>query len=156
MASGCRLNKFFMPTVKPNKTKEAIAKIFHNSSDGFGLKEFEGIAIDEVLYIVDRNDDKYYVQDLLTPDQYRVVYDDKKQKGRPEEIIRQLWLHKLRVGYQYPADRLAIEKPIHFGREIHTKKADIVVHKPDQVTPYIIVEVKSPKEEKGIEQLKSY
>ncbi|MBI2443800.1 MAG: N-6 DNA methylase [Candidatus Magasanikbacteria bacterium] len=145
-----------MPTVKPNKVKEAIAKIFHNSLDGFGLKEFEGIAIDEALYIVNRNDGKYYIQDLLAPDQYRVVYDNQKQKGHPEEIIRQLWVHKLRAGYQYPADRLAIEKSIHFGREIHAKKADIVVHKPDQITPYIIVEVKSPKEAKGIEQLKSY
>ena len=32
-----------MPTKKPNKTKEVIAKIFKNPIMLYGLKEFEGI-----------------------------------------------------------------------------------------------------------------
>lgn len=49
-----------------------------------------------------------------------------------------------------------LKKSIHFGREIHAKAADIVVYKKDRITPYIIIEVKIPTEEKGIDQLKSY
>ncbi|MCL5434848.1 MAG: N-6 DNA methylase, partial [Patescibacteria group bacterium] len=64
--------------------------------------------------------------------------------------------HKLHKDYKYPLDRIDTEKSIHFGREIHAKAADIIVYKPDKITPYIIIEVKSPTEEKGIDQLKSY
>ena len=44
-----------------------------------------------------------------------------------------------------------------FGSTIAEKRADIVVHDPDDHTAaYIIVEVKKPKRKDGLEQLKSY
>src|SRR5579885_173720 len=144
-----------MPTVKPNKTLEIIDKIFKDPTVVYGLKEFEGIDLEKALYIYEKEKGRYVVKCLKTG-QERFVYDEEKQTGKPEEIIRQLWLYKLHQIYRYPFNRIDIEKSIHFGREIHKKAADIIVYKEDEVTPYIIIEVKSPTEEKGIDQLKSY
>ena len=107
------------------------------------------------MYISEQEPGRYYIKDLKTSG-FKFVYDDKKQTGRPEEIVRQLWLYKLHTKYLYPFDRIDTEKSVHFGREIHTKAADIVIYKKDKITPFIIIEVKSPSEEKGVEQLKTY
>lgn len=73
----------------------------------------------------------------------------------PEETVRQLYICKLMREYDYPASRIQLETPIHFGREI--KRADVVITDKDRVTvPYIIVELKKPKLTDGKEQLKSY
>ncbi len=144
-----------MPTKKPNRTKEIIGKIFKDAKLAYGLKEFEGIVIEEVLEITESEKGRYYIKDLKTKTD-RFVYDEKKETGRPEEIVRQLWLHKLNTHYKYPFDQMDTEKSIHFGREIHNKAVDVVVYKPDKITPYILVEVKAPTESRGIEQLKSY
>ena len=59
--------------------------------------------------------------------------------------------------YGYPAERIAIEKPVQFGSSVHEKAADIVVwDKDDPKTAYIIIECKKPKRADGLEQLKSY
>jgi type I restriction enzyme M protein len=144
-----------MPTIKPNKTKEIIDKIFKDHDVAYGLKEFEGTNFEETLDIREEERGKFYLKDLKSGNS-RLVFDEEKQTGKPEEIVRQLWLHKLQTAYQYPFDRMETEKSVHFGREIHAKAADIIVYKKDKITPYIIVEVKSPTEEKGIDQLKSY
>jgi type I restriction enzyme M protein len=145
-----------MPTQKQNKVKEIIGKIFRQPDIAYGLKEFADIDdFEKVLKITEESKGKFYVKDLKSK-KLRVIFDEEKQKGRPEEIIRQLWLYQLNKKYGYPFDRMDIEKSIHFGREIHAKSADIVVFKKDKITPYIIIEVKSPTEKKGIEQLKSY
>ena len=144
-----------MPTKKPNKAKEIIGKIFKDTDLIYGLKEFEDIKIEEVLEITEDESHRFYLADIKTG-QKRFVYDEKKGNGKPEEIVRQLWLHKLNQHYGYPLDRIETEKHIHFGREIHAKAADVVVSKKDKITPYILIEVKSPTESKGIEQLKSY
>ncbi len=145
----------FMPTKKPNKSEEIIGKIFKNSELAYGLREFEGIDIFSVLEIIEEERGRYYLKDLKTG-KSRFVYDEKKENGKPEEIVRQLWLHKLNKHYKYPLDRMDTEKDIHFGREIHSKAVDIVVYKPDKITPYILIEVKAPTESKGIEQMKGY
>lgn len=76
-------------------------------------------------------------------------------KLTPEEAVRQLFLYKLINSYNYPADRISLESPIHFGREI--KRADIIIWDKDRPTvPYIIVEIKKPRLTEGKEQLKSY
>lgn len=76
--------------------------------------------------------------------------------AKPEELIRQLWLHKLHLYYKYPLARLSVEYPITFGRD-SSKRADIVVMDADRSTvPYIIVEVKAGKLKDGKEQLRSY
>ena len=153
----CWINILFilMPTQKENKSKQIIDKIFTSSETLYGLKEFEGFNFTEILKITEEEKNKFYLKDLKSG-KLRVVYDEEKQKGRPEEIIRQLWLYKLHDYYKYPFDRIDTEKSIHFGREIHAKAADIIIYKKDKITPYIIIEVKSPTEKKGIEQLKSY
>lgn len=144
-----------MPTKKLSKTEEVIGKVFKDGDVVYGLKEFEGIDIFRALEIIEQERGRYYVKDLKTG-QSRFVYDEKKESGEPEEIIRQLWLHKLNAHYKYPFDRMDTEKTIHFGREVHSKAVDVVVFKKDKITPYILIEVKAPSESKGIEQMKSY
>jgi type I restriction enzyme M protein len=144
-----------MPTVKPNKIDEIVSKIFKNLESNYGLKEFGEINLSDILYANEQEKGRYYVKDLKRGTS-KFIFDDQKQTGKPEEIVRQLWLHKLHTQYKYPYDRIDTEKSIHFGREIHAKAADIVVYKKDKITPFIIIEVKSPTEKKGVEQLKSY
>ncbi len=144
-----------MPTKKPNKAEEIIAKIFRDVELAFGLKEFEKIPIFETLYIFEEEKGKFYLQDKKSG-QTRLVWNEANQKGKPEEIVRQLWVHKLISEYGYPAGQIEIERSVQFGREIHAKAADIVIYKKDKITPYIIFEIKAPTEKKGIEQLKTY
>ena len=76
-------------------------------------------------------------------------------KLTPEEAVRQMFIRKLIDDYGYNSAQMAVEYPIHFGRE--TKRADIVIFEPNNPTvEYIIVEVKKPKLKDGKEQLKSY
>lgn len=57
---------------------------------------------------------------------------------KPEETVRQLYLYKLIHEYGYPASRIEVEFPIHFGREV--KRADIAIMDKDRpMVPYIIV-----------------
>lgn len=80
---------------------------------------------------------------------------EKEIKLTPEEAARQLYIYKLIHEYGYPTDRIQLETPIHFGREV--KRADITIMDKDRPTvPYIIVELKKPKLTEGKEQLKSY
>lgn len=80
---------------------------------------------------------------------------NKSIKLTPEEIVRQLYLMVLIDDFHYPVSRMELEYVVTFGRE--KKRADIVIFDKDQTsTPYIIVELKSPKLKDGKEQLKSY
>jgi len=144
-----------MPTKKPNKTEEIIGRIFKDAELLYGLKEFENVDFSAVLNITEDEPNRFFIADLKSSKK-RFVFDTKKNTGKPEEIVRQLWLHKLHTRYKYPFERIETEKSVHFGTEIHAKAADIVVYKKDKITPYIIVEVKAPSEKKGQEQLKSY
>ena len=81
----------------------------------------------------------------------------KARPGKPEEVVRQLYIKRLMDRHGYPKDRIAVEKPVYFGSAVHEKAADIVVQDADDPdTAYIIVEVKKPRRTDGIEQLKSY
>jgi len=144
-----------MPTIKPNKSEEIIGEIFKDQETVYGLKEFEGINIYEVLYISEQEPRRFYIKDLKTGNQ-RFVYDEEKKTGKPEEIVRQLWLYKLHQHYKYPYERIETEKSVHFGREVHAKRADIVIYKEDKITPYIIFEIKEPRAKEAEEQLKTY
>ncbi len=87
----------------------------------------------------------------------RCFVTGKERPAKPEEIVRQLYVKMLMEDYGYPAERIAIEKPVQFGSAVHEKAADIVVcDKDDPNTAYIIVECKKPKRSDGREQLKSY
>ncbi|MBQ3335974.1 MAG: N-6 DNA methylase [Selenomonadaceae bacterium] len=73
----------------------------------------------------------------------------------PEEAVRQMFIRKLIDDYGYSTAQMAVEHPIHFGREV--KRADIVIFESNRPNvEYIIVEVKKPKLKDGKLQLKSY
>lgn len=73
----------------------------------------------------------------------------------PEEAVRQMFIRKLIDDYGYSTAQIAVEHPIHFGREV--KRADIVIFEQNRPNvEYIIVEVKKPKLKDGKGQLKSY
>lgn len=81
---------------------------------------------------------------------------NKDVQAKREEVVRQLWLHRLEQHYQYPRTRLAVEYPVTFGRD-SSKRADIVVFDAGRPTvPYLVVEVKQGKLKDGKEQLRSY
>jgi type I restriction enzyme M protein len=85
----------------------------------------------------------------------KCIIRNKDIQLKPEEIIRQLYAHKLMRSYNYPSKHIAFEHPIHFGRQV--KKADIVIFDKDRpTTEYIIIELKKPKATDGKHQLKSY
>lgn len=143
-----------LKSMAKNLTEEIISKIFHKPDTQFGLIEFEKINLAEVLDIFEK-EGKFYLKcfkrniDLL-------IWNEEKQIGEPEEIVRQLWLYKLNKNYNYSYERIAVEKSVNFGREIHEKAADIVVYDEDKETPHIILEIKSPDAKDGLEQVKSY
>ncbi len=135
-------------------TTEIINKIFRDSETLYGLKKFSDININESINIFAK-DGKYFLK-CFVRDKDIQVYNPENNIGNPEEIVRQLWLYKLLNNYKYPKDRIEVEKDVYFGREIHAKGIDIVIYHKDKVTPHIIIELKKPKEDQGIEQLKSY
>lgn len=94
------------------------------------------------------------VKEVETP-YINCLVRDKEIVLTPEEAVRQLYIYKLITEYNYPLDRIQLEVPIHFGREV--KRADMVImDKSSPTTPYIIIELKKPKLTDGKEQLKSY
>ena len=143
-----------MPTKKTNRTREIIDKIFGDSETSYGLKEFENIDFEKVLEITENEKNRFYIKDLKSGRE-RFVYDESKNNGKPEEIVRQLWLHKLNNFYKYPFERIDTEISVHFGSKEYAR-ADVIVYKKDKITPYIIIEVKKPKGKDGLGQLKSY
>lgn len=81
---------------------------------------------------------------------------NKEVPAKPEELVRQLWIHRLVTFYRYPLARLTVEYPITFGRDT-SKRADVVVFDADRVNvPLLVVEVKADNLKDGKEQLKSY
>ena len=76
--------------------------------------------------------------------------------AKPEEAVRQLWIHRLTERYGYPLSRIAVEYPITFGRD-NSKRADIVIFDADRPTvPFTVAEVKRVNFKEGKEQLRSY
>lgn len=137
-----------------NKTREIISQIFKDPDALYGLKEFSDLNIDEILNIFEK-DGKYFLK-CFSRDKDIQVFNSENNSGNPEEIIRQLWLYKLLNYFKYPKNRIEVEEDVQFGREIHAKKVDIVVYNKKKDTPYIVIETKKPKEEEGLNQLKSY
>jgi type I restriction enzyme M protein len=116
--------------------------------DEYALTIFDA---DDIAWVESRLVEKRgrpYVECLIRERAYRAY---------PEEIVRQLYVKKLMDAYGYPKERIQVEKSVHFGSTVRKKRADIVVmHKDDPDAAYILVEVKKPNREDGIEQLKSY
>jgi type I restriction enzyme M protein len=73
----------------------------------------------------------------------------------PEEVVRQLYLRFLVEDLKYPKQQIKLEYPVSFGTE--TKRADICILESTRIqTPYMIIELKSPKLKDGKGQLRSY
>lgn len=143
---------------KPQKekigTEEMFDLVFKDATTKHGLQEFSQEILSKIKAF-EKEAGRYYVR-CLKRDKDIFIYDRNKKIGKPEEIIRQLWLIKLTQEYKYPLDRIEVEKSVQFGREVREKSADIVVYKEDKITPYIIFEIKQPDAKKAEEQLKSY
>ena len=100
---------------------------------------------------------------------YQGVNDDGKQVARvnciirekeievkPEEIVRQLYVHKLIEEYGYLKERIELERIVMMGRD-EEKRADIVIYEDEHKTaPYIVVECKAPGKKKVDGQLEGY
>ncbi|MAJ97418.1 MAG: SAM-dependent methyltransferase [Parcubacteria group bacterium] len=132
-----------------NTTQQTLNKIFKNPEQD--LLMFDDLS---KIDIYEKDEGKFYIKAISKMDEEKKVYDAKTGKGAPEEIVRQLYLVKLTKYYKYPKDLIELEKHVNFGREI--KRADIVVYRPDGITPKIIIEVKAPNQENDVQQLKSY
>ena len=149
------MNKIsYKPLKEKVETDEILDLVFKDSSVKHGLQEFSK----EILKGIngfEKEDGKFYVR-CLKRDKDIFIYDKNKKTGKPEEVIRQLWLIKLTKEYKYPLDRIEVEKSVQFGLEVREKSADVVLYKEDKITPYIIFELKQPNAKKAEEQLKSY
>jgi type I restriction enzyme M protein len=130
------------------KTKHmTINELLSKSKGGLSLDVFGNKSVEAVEATLTERNGKAYVKCQVR---------DKELVAKPEEIIRQLWLHRLEHDFKYPISRLAVEYPITFGRD-SSKRADIVIFDADRPTvPYAIIEVKQPTEKGGKDQLKSY
>ena len=124
-----------------------LNELFKNTSYADTLFSEEAVSFIENAILIKK------AKDVEVP-YIKCLVRGKEIKLTPEEAVRQLYLYKLMNEYRYPADRIKLEFPIHFGREI--KRADITILDKDRpLVPYIIVELKKPKLIDGKEQLKS-
>ena len=120
-----------------------IKELFQDTEHGLSL--FSEKLID-YIDIFDKNG-KPYIKCLAS---------DIDRPAKPEEIVRQLFILKLIKEYNYPKERLGVEKEVWFGSGVSEKRADIIVYHKNSQEPYIIIEVKKPKRKDGVQQLKSY
>ena len=149
------MNKInYEPRKEKVATDEILDMVFKDSSVKHGLQEFSKEILKRINAF-EKEDGKFYVR-CLKRGKDIFIYDKNKKTGKPEEVIRQLWLIKLAQGYKYPLDRIEVEKSVQFGLEVREKSADVVLYKEDKITPYIIFELKQPNAKKAEEQLKSY
>lgn len=124
-----------------------LADILNEAKTQLSLTLFEAGAIETIEATLAQKNGKAYLKCQVR---------GKAIQAKPEEIIRQLWIHRLVNRYKYPISRLAVEYPITFGRDT-SKRADIAVFDADRPTvPYIVIEIKEPTAKGGKEQLKSY
>lgn len=128
--------------------------LFSNPAESLSM--FSRDEIDYIESRITKEGDKYFFESLSRGKEKKQIYNEANGKGQPEEIVRQLYLYELIKKYKYPVERIDIEKHVKFGREIGPKRADIIIYSEDNETPYIIVEVKEPKQKNDVDQLKSY
>jgi type I restriction enzyme M protein len=123
-----------------------IPQIFSSSDVKHGVSLFTKSEIKAVEAMIVERDGKFHIKCQIK-DKYKVA--------KPEEIVRQLWVHRLLNEYGYPKERIDIERVVYFGSR-DSGLADIIVLQENLSHPYIIFEVKRPQRTAGLEQLKSY
>lgn len=124
-----------------------IHKIFSEPDVKHGLSLFNAQEINYVEKLIIEQEGKFVIKCQIK-ERYKVA--------KPEEIVRQLWIHRILTEYGYPKERIDVEKVIYFGSRIEPGAADIVVYHEDLQHYYILFEVKRPSRTTGLEQLKGY
>ena len=127
-------------------TKEIMDKIFKDPTTKYELTEFDNLGkpLHQIIDIYpqtastgrDAGKTKYFMKSFVpfSSGKEEVQVFDETGKSNPEEIVRQLWVYKLLNHYEYKPEELELEKSVHFGTEVNTKAADIVVY--TDVTAY--------------------
>jgi type I restriction enzyme M protein len=123
-----------------------INQILSASDVKHGLSLFTDKEIRVVEDLIKEHDGKFHIKCQIK-DKYKVA--------KPEEIVRQLWVYRLLNEYNYPKERIDVERVIYFGSR-DSGLADVVILQRDLSHPYIIFEIKRPQRTAGLEQLKSY
>jgi len=105
------------------------------------------VAPEFTIFLVDEDE---YIYCPIRKREYKV-------KNKPEEKVRQWWLYRLVEVYGYKFNQIGVEVKVKVGSTEAKKSADIVVYTDDKlVTARIFIEVKRPKRNDGIDQLKVY
>lgn len=133
-------------TDMPKVTGGILDRIFKDPEVKHGLSLFTADELEAIENLLVDKDGKFYI---------RCQIKEKYKVAKPEEIVRQIFIHQLLHEYNYPKDRIDVERVVYFGSR-DSGLADIVVLHDDLTHPYIIFEVKRPKRTDGLEQLKSY
>jgi len=123
-----------------------IQKIFSTPEVNHGISLFTNEELNAIEKLIIEKDGKFFIK-CQVKDKYKVA--------KPEEIVRQVFIRRLLLEYNYPHDRIDVERLVYFGSR-ESGFADIVVLHEDLEHPLIIFEVKRPRRIDGLEQLKSY
>ena len=131
-------------------SREILSKIIPNFETDVPLsfRFFDKISIYE------KERGKWFIKSLDSEGREKLVFNEETNKKAPEEIVRQLFLYELINEYGYPVERIKIEQQVKFGRE--KKRADVIVYQNDNMTPFLLAEIKAPNEKNDPQQLKSY
>jgi type I restriction enzyme M protein len=130
----------------PKNNSSKITQIFSASDVKHGLSLFTDREIRAVEGLIIERDGKFHLKCQIK---------DRYKGAKPEEIVRQLWVYRLLNEYNYPKERIDVERVVYFGSR-DSGLVDVVVLQEDRQHPYIIFEVKRPQRTAGLEQLKSY
>ncbi|MDW7977119.1 MAG: type I restriction enzyme HsdR N-terminal domain-containing protein, partial [Leptospiraceae bacterium] len=129
----------------PNNNSK-ISSIFSSQDVKYGITLFTDPEKENIEKLIEEREGKFFI---------KCQVKEKLKPAKPEEIVRQLWIYRLLNEYNYPKDRIDVERVIYFGSR-DSGLADIVVLHEDLTHPYIIFEIKRPQRKEGLEQLKSY
>ncbi|MEO0266200.1 MAG: N-6 DNA methylase, partial [candidate division WOR-3 bacterium] len=125
---------------------QKIQRIFSVPEVKHGLLLFSKEELDYVESLIIEKEGKFFIKCLIK---------DRYKPAKPEEIVRQLFIYRMISEYNYPKERIDVERVIYFGSR-DSGLADIVIMHEDLKHPFIIFEIKRPKRSDGLEQLKSY
>ena len=85
------MNKIiYKPLKEKVETDEILDMVFKDSSVKHGLQEFSKDALKRINAF-EKEESRFYVR-CLKRDKDIFIYDKNKKMGKPEEVIRQLWL----------------------------------------------------------------
>lgn len=136
-----------MSAPNPTPATQRIQSVFSAAELKHGTSLFKSDELDAIDNMLIETQGRFFI---------RCQIKNKLKVAKPEEIVRQLWIHRMIHDQGYPKERIEIERGVYFGSGEPEKFADIVVLHSDLTHPYIIFEVKRPKRSDGLEQLKSY